>query len=96
MTTARRELIDELKRLIVDSCGKDCAATDLTDDEPLFGPDARLGLDSLDGLQISMALQKRYGVRLADSKAARRVLASVATLAEYLAATVPAARVARA
>ena len=96
MTTTPKELIDELKRLIVDSCGKDFAAADLADDEPLFGPDARLALDSLDGLQISMALQKRFGVRLADSKATRRVLASVATLAEYLTATVPAERVARA
>lgn len=95
MTTVHRELIDELKRLVVDSCGKDFAATDLADDEPLFGPNARLYLDSLDGLQISMALQKRFGVRLADSKQTRRILASVATLAEYLAVTVPEALVAR-
>jgi acyl carrier protein len=86
MTTPHRELADELKRLIIAACDKDVAPADIDDDEPLFGPDARLELDSLDALQISMALQKRFGVRLSDSKETRRILASIANLAEYLAA----------
>lgn len=73
-----------LKRLIVDSCEKDLPPESLSDDEPLFGADARLALDSLDALQLSMALQKRYGVRLTDSKETRRILANVASLAAYL------------
>jgi acyl carrier protein len=85
MTTPHRELADELKRLIIAACGKDVAPADIDDDEPLFGPDARLELDSLDALQISMALQKKFGVRLSDSKETRRILASVTNLAEYLA-----------
>lgn len=86
MTTERNELIDELKRLIVDVCEKDIDPADIADDEQLFGPDARLELDSLDALQISMALQKRYGVRLSDSKETRRIMASIGGLAEFLAA----------
>jgi acyl carrier protein len=86
MTTASRELIDDLKHLIIDTCEKDLDAADISDDELLYGSDARLELDSLDALQISMALQKRYGVRLTDSKETRRVMASIATLAEFLAA----------
>lgn len=78
------ELTVALKRLIVDSCEKDLPPEALSDDEPLFGPQARLALDSLDALQLSMALQKRYGVRLTDSKETRRILASVASLADYL------------
>ena len=85
MTTPHRELADELKRLIIAACGKDVVPTDIDDDEPLFGPNARLELDSLDALQISMALQKKFGVRLSDSKETRRILASVTNLAEYLA-----------
>ena len=85
MTTAIHELIGDLKRMIVDVCEKDIAPAGIADDELLFGPDARLALDSLDALQISMALQKRYGVRLADSKETRRIMASIATLAEFLA-----------
>ncbi len=84
MTTPHDELLAELKRLIVDSCEKNLDPADIADDELLFGPDARLELDSLDALQISMALQKRFGVRLADSKETRRILASVANLAGYL------------
>ena len=56
----------------------------LRDDEPLFGPESRLDLDSLDGLQISMAIQKKYGIRLADSKDLRRALVSLITLADYI------------
>ncbi|WP_374399688.1 phosphopantetheine-binding protein [Niveibacterium sp.] len=85
------DLTMALKRLIVDSCEKDFPPEALSDDEPLFGPDARLALDSLDALQLSMALQKRYGVRLTDSKETRRILASVASLADYLQDKVPGA-----
>ena len=56
----------------------------LRDDEPLFGKGSRLDLDSLDGLQISMAIQKQYGIRVADSKEMRRALASLITLADYI------------
>lgn len=78
-------LSEQLKLLIIESCDRDCAPGTITDDEPLFGPEAPLQLDSLDALQISMALKKQYGIRLGDSKETRRVLSSVATLAAYLA-----------
>lgn len=74
----------ELKQLIVDACDKDIDPASIGDGEVLFGPQARLELDSLDALQISMALQRQYGVRLGDSKALRRALASVASLDAYL------------
>lgn len=73
-----------LKTLIVDSCDKDCDPAAITDDEILFGPEAALALDSLDALQVSMALQKNYGLRLTDSKETRRILSSVANLATHL------------
>lgn len=74
----------ELKALIVESCDKDCAPESITDDEILFGPEAPLQLDSLDALQISMAIKKKYGLRLPDSKDTRRILSSVANMAEHL------------
>ena len=74
----------ELKGLIVEACDKDCDPATVTDDEPLFGPDAPLQLDSLDALQVSMAIKKRYGLRLADSKETRRILSCVAHLADHL------------
>ncbi|MDR3213592.1 MAG: phosphopantetheine-binding protein, partial [Azoarcus sp.] len=66
-----------LKTLIVETCGKDCDPAAIADDEILFGRGTKLALDSLDALQLSIALQKRFGVRLTDSKETRRVLASV-------------------
>lgn len=74
----------ELKALILAAVEKDEPADGLRDDEPWFGDGARLGLDSLDALQISMAIQKQYGVRMPDSKETRRALASLLALAEHL------------
>jgi acyl carrier protein len=76
----------ELKALILYAADKDEPQGGLTDDEILFGPDSRLMLDSLDALQISMEIQKRYGIRVPDSKETRRALSSIAYLAEYLSA----------
>ena len=77
-------LLIELKRLLLEACDKEEPPGGLADDEILFGPESRLGLDSLDALQISMAIQRRYGVRMPDSKETRRALASLATLAAHL------------
>jgi acyl carrier protein len=77
-------LIADLKALILDAAEKDAPPGGLTDDEVLFGPDSRLALDSLDALQVSMAIQERFGVRMPDSKDTRRALSSVAHLAEFL------------
>jgi acyl carrier protein len=73
-----------LKELIVESCERPIDPASIRDDELLFGPDTRLALDSLDALQVSMAIQKRYGLRLTDSKETRRLLSSVANLAAHI------------
>jgi len=83
-STPATDLKLELKRLIVEECDRDIDPASLADDAPLFGPESPLDLDSLDGLQISMALQQRYGVRIADPKELRRVLTSINDLAAYL------------
>jgi acyl carrier protein len=74
----------ELKALILAAVDKDEPSDGLRDDEPWFGPESRLELDSLDALQISMAIQKKYGVRMPDSKDTRRALVSLLALAEHL------------
>lgn len=82
-------LIDTLKTLILEACDKDEPAGGLSADEILFGPEARLALDSLDALQVSVAIHKKLGVRIADSKDTRRAMHSLSTLAEYLAPRLP-------
>lgn len=74
----------ELKQLIVESCERPVDPATITNDEPLFGSDTRLALDSLDALQLSMAIQKRYGLRLTDSKETRRILSCVGTMVQVL------------
>jgi len=86
MTDGLETFREELKHMILEAVEKDAPSGGISDDEILFGPEARLMLDSLDALQISMEIQKRYGVRMPDSKETRRALVNVAHLAEYLSA----------
>lgn len=74
----------ELKKLIIEECEKECNIEDINDDEILFGPDSKLELDSMDALQISMALNKKYGLKTTDSKELRKIMKSINTLATYL------------
>jgi len=74
----------ELKRLIIEVCNKDALPEDVPDVAPLLGPESILGLDSLDVLQINVALQQRYGVRIEDGKHARRVMTSIDALADFV------------
>lgn len=75
---------DELKAFILSAVDRPEPDGGLSFQEPLFGPESRLELDSLDALQISMAIQKRFGIRMPDSKETRRALVSINALAEYL------------
>jgi acyl carrier protein len=74
----------ELKQLIIAACNKEAAPEDVPDDAPLLGPQSVLELDSLDVLQINVALQQRYGVRIDDGKQARRVMTSINALADFV------------
>ena len=74
----------ELKELIIEECDKEVEADEITDDEVLFHPDCKLELDSMDALQISMALQKEYNIVVTDSKKLRKVMVSINTLADFI------------
>ncbi|MDB5888451.1 MAG: acyl carrier protein [Rhodocyclales bacterium] len=84
MPTELATFIDELLALILDASEKPMPRDGVTPTEVLFGNASRLQLDSLDALQISMAIQKAYGIRLADSKDTRRAMTSLEGLAKYL------------
>ncbi len=77
-------LCSQLRELIVSELqlpGK--TADDLADEQPLFG-EGGLGLDSLDALQIAMAIEERHGVRVPEGAEARPVFASVSSLAAFV------------
>lgn len=77
-------LKQRLKKLIVIEADKDVAPESIGDDDALFGAESALQLDSIDGLQISMALQNHFGVRITDPKQLVRIMRSVNTLADHL------------
>ena len=71
---------DEIKQLIIDVLQlEDITPADIDADAPLFADG--LGLDSIDALELGVAIQKRYGITLsANSEETRRHFASVRTL----------------
>lgn len=80
----REQLIRELKVLIIEECEKDLEPEDIDDDALLMGQDSALGLDSLDALQISLAVKKRYGKRIDGGHETRAALQSVNTLTDFI------------
>jgi len=80
------QLEQQLKQLILRECDKedDYDWQEIDTQELLFGQDSRIQMDSLDALQVSLALQQQYGVRIEGAKDGRRVLASIATIADYI------------
>jgi acyl carrier protein len=77
-------LKQRLKELILKEADKQVSPEAINDDEILFGPDAQLQLDSIDGLQVSMALQRQFGVRVTDPKELVRIMASINTMADFI------------
>ncbi|WP_297811456.1 phosphopantetheine-binding protein [uncultured Methylophaga sp.] len=78
------DLHNEIKQMIIDSLElEDIELDDIDSSEPLFVDG--LGLDSIDALEIGLALQKRYGIKLkADSDETRQHFASVNALASLV------------
>ena len=61
------ELREELKQLIIDSLAlEEITPSDIKDDEPLFNEG--LGLDSIDALELGMALKRKYDITLESNK----------------------------
>lgn len=72
-------LKNQIKKMMVDNLMLQVAAEEIGDDQPLFGPGS-LGLDSVDALQLVVALDKIFGLKIPDPAAAKDVLQSVATI----------------
>ena len=74
----------QLKNMIVEESDKDIDPQSIEDEAPLFGEESLIQLDSLDAIQLSMAIQKKYGIKITDSKEARRAFATVNNLADLV------------
>jgi acyl carrier protein len=74
----------DIKKLMVENLMLQVGPEEIGDDQPLFGPGS-LGLDSVDALQLVVALDKAYGLKVTDPEAARRILQNVNTMASSVA-----------
>jgi|JI10StandDraft_1071094.scaffolds.fasta_scaffold445789_2 acyl carrier protein len=84
-------LIDRLKILIVATLKLEgVRPEEIPDDEPLIGS-PRFGLDSIDALELVLALEKEFGVKIGSSEESRQALTSVATIAAFIRAHAPGA-----
>ena len=76
------DLIYTLKQQIIEALNlEEMAPEDINDDALLFGD---VGLDSIDVLELIVLLEKRYGIELESPAEAKKIFASVRTMAEYV------------
>ena len=74
----------DLKRLLVEVLSlENVKPEDIGDDVNLFG-EGGLGLDSLDGVEIVVMLQRQYGLDIKDMQMGREIFRSINTLAPYV------------
>jgi acyl carrier protein len=81
LSTLERELAD----MILETCRfTDSPPADPSPDAPLIGPDSPYGFDSLDAVEIVVAVQRKYQIRIDSQETSRKVLQSLRTLAEFI------------
>jgi len=85
MPIPSEELKLEIKKLIMSTLAiEDIDPNDVDDEKPLFGGDNALTLDSVDAIEIIMAIQRTYGIRIADQNLARQVISSISSIAQFI------------
>ncbi|MEI6122541.1 MAG: phosphopantetheine-binding protein [Bacteroidota bacterium] len=81
----RSELKLQIKQMIVETLSlNDVEYTEIIDDQPLFTGENIITLDSIDGIELIMAIQRNFGVRLDDQNVARNILNTVNSMAEFI------------
>ena len=79
------ELMPQIKQLIISECERtELTVDEISDVEVLFGEDTQVNLDSLDALQIAVAIKNRFGVRIEGGVESREAFVNVRSLAEYI------------
>lgn len=72
-----------IKEILVEELNlHDQAPEDIADDIPLFGEG--LALDSLDALQLAVAIEEQFGVKIPDGEEGRQIFRNVGTIAAFI------------
>lgn len=74
-----RDLKEQVRHLLIESLMLQKTPEEIPDDLLLFGQEG-LGLDSVDALQLVVALDKHYGLKITDPQMAKAVLQSISTI----------------
>ena len=75
--------LDDVRKLLVENCMLRVRPGEIQSETTLFGPGS-LGLDSIDALQLTVGIEKSYGIAIKDTAVAREAFESVATLQQWL------------
>jgi acyl carrier protein len=81
---ATQDLHREIKELIISSLRLERTPESIDDEAPLF--QSGLGLDSIDALELAVAIERKYRVTIPDEKVGKQAFSSVKALADYVAA----------
>ncbi len=85
MTEIPAQLKSEVKKLVVDTLKLQDVDPETIQDEPsLFSGENTITLDSIDAIELIMAVQKTYGVRLDDQNLARSIMNSVNSISAFI------------
>jgi len=76
----------QIKQMIVETLKiNDVNPADILNNQPLFSGENIITLDSIDGIELIMAIQREFGVRLDDQILARNILNTVDSMADFIA-----------
>jgi acyl carrier protein len=75
--------LDDIRTLLVDNCMLRVTPEEIQPATTLFGPGS-LGLDSIDALQLTVGIEKSYGIAIQDPAVAREAFGSVDTLRQWI------------
>ena len=77
------DMVLELKKKMIEVLNlEDMRPDDIDDDAPLFGE--RLGLDSIDALELIVMMERSYGIKIKDPAEGKEIFKSVNTMADYI------------
>lgn len=79
------DLKSRIKSMMVENLMLKIAPEDIGDDTPLFSPEG-LALDSIDALELAVAIEKNFGIATPSAEVAREAFVSVNTIAAYVTA----------
>lgn len=77
------DLHARIKNVMVEELMLQVQPEEIGDETPIFGPEG-LGLDSVDALQLVIALEKNFGLKISEGNAAKEILRNVTTIGEAI------------